>query len=231
VNVAADLRVVIVADDPLARGGLAALLANQAGLVVVGQTTSAMQDAPGAGGPTAGLAAALDAYLPDVLVWDLGWDATPAVARLAELRERAENVPSVVLLAGGAAAAAAVRAGALAVLPRDVPGPRLAAALAAVAQRLAVYDPAFLSFIPTGPSVETGWDDTGPMPLVEALTARELEVLRLVAEGLPNKAIAQSLRISEHTVKFHVNAILGKLGVQSRTEAVVRATRLGLILL
>ena len=68
-------------------------------------------------------------------------------------------------------------------------------------------------------------------PLIEALTARELAVLRLVAEGLPNKTIAVRLGISEHTVKFHVNAILGKLGVASRTEAVVRATRLGLIFL
>ena len=63
------------------------------------------------------------------------------------------------------------------------------------------------------------------------MTARELAVLRLVAEGLPNKTIAAKLGISEHTVKFHVNAILGKLGVASRTEAVVRATRLGLIFL
>ena len=56
-------------------------------------------------------------------------------------------------------------------------------------------------------------------------------MLRLLAEGLPNKTIAARLDISEHTVKFHVNTILGKLGVASRTEAVVRATRLGLILL
>ena len=60
---------------------------------------------------------------------------------------------------------------------------------------------------------------------------QELEVLALVADGLPNKAIAGRLGISDHTVKFHVNAILGKLGAQSRTEAVIQATRLGLILL
>jgi DNA-binding NarL/FixJ family response regulator len=58
-----------------------------------------------------------------------------------------------------------------------------------------------------------------------------LEVLQLLAEGLANKAIAHRLDISDHTVKFHVNAILSKFGAQSRTEAVVRATRLGLILL
>ena len=56
-------------------------------------------------------------------------------------------------------------------------------------------------------------------------------MLQLLAEGLPNKAIAAQLSISEHTVKFHVNAIMGKLGAQSRTEAVTRATRSGLILL
>ncbi|MCS7070294.1 MAG: response regulator transcription factor [Anaerolinea sp.] len=65
----------------------------------------------------------------------------------------------------------------------------------------------------------------------DALTPREIEVLRLIAEGLPNKQIAIKLSISEHTVKFHVNAILTKLGAQSRTEAVVRATRLGWIAL
>ncbi len=65
----------------------------------------------------------------------------------------------------------------------------------------------------------------------EALTPREREVLQLLAEGLANRAIAQRLAISEHTVKFHVNAILGKLNAQSRTEAVVRAARLGLLIL
>jgi DNA-binding NarL/FixJ family response regulator len=63
------------------------------------------------------------------------------------------------------------------------------------------------------------------------LTPREREVLQLLAEGLPNKTIASRLNISEHTVKFHVNAIMTKLGAQSRTDAVMRATRSGLILL
>jgi DNA-binding NarL/FixJ family response regulator len=68
-------------------------------------------------------------------------------------------------------------------------------------------------------------------PLPEALTPREVEVLQLLADGRPNKTIALQLGISEHTVKFHVNSILNKLDVQSRTEAVVRATRLGLVIL
>ena len=63
----------------------------------------------------------------------------------------------------------------------------------------------------------------------EALTAREREVLLLVAEGLPNKAIARELGISEHTAKFHVGSLLGKLGAASRTEAVTLATRRGIL--
>ncbi|HLB64703.1 MAG TPA: response regulator transcription factor, partial [Anaerolineales bacterium] len=70
-----------------------------------------------------------------------------------------------------------------------------------------------------------------PPAMDEPLTPRESEVLALLAEGLPNKSIAGRLGITEHTAKFHVNAILRKLGAQSRTEAVVLATRRGLILL
>jgi DNA-binding CsgD family transcriptional regulator len=65
----------------------------------------------------------------------------------------------------------------------------------------------------------------------ESLTPREIEVLELLAEGLPNKAIADRLRISDQTVKFHVSSISGKLGAANRTDAVRRAVRRGLIAL
>lgn len=65
--------------------------------------------------------------------------------------------------------------------------------------------------------------------VVEALTAREHDVLALVADGLPNREIATALAISEHTVKFHLASIFGKLGVSTRTEAVQRGLRLGVI--
>jgi DNA-binding NarL/FixJ family response regulator len=109
-------------------------------------------------------------------------------------------------------------------LPRHAAGASIVAAASAVGQGLAVVDPSFTEQIPWPPVRPDG------VPL-EELTAREMEVLQLLAEGLPNKSIAQRLDISEHTVKFHVNAILRKLEAQSRTEAVVQATRLGLILL
>jgi DNA-binding NarL/FixJ family response regulator len=70
-----------------------------------------------------------------------------------------------------------------------------------------------------------------PAPASEALTPRELQVLQLVAQGLPNKGIARRLGISENTAKFHVAQVCGKLGASSRTEAVTIAARRGLILL
>lgn len=75
---------------------------------------------------------------------------------------------------------------------------------------------------------EAAWDDGGGMP-VEALTPRELDVLGLLADGAGNRAIAERLGISDHTVKFHLSAIFGKLGVTTRTAAVRRALRLGWI--
>ena len=71
----------------------------------------------------------------------------------------------------------------------------------------------------------------GEAELVEALTDREVQVLELLAEGLPNKAIARRLSISDQTVKFHVSSISAKLGAANRTDAVRRAARLGLIAL
>jgi DNA-binding NarL/FixJ family response regulator len=81
----------------------------------------------------------------------------------------------------------------------------------------------------TGQSGGLEWDDDdGPQ---EPLTPREIQVLELLAEGLPNKAIATRLRISDQTVKFHVSSISGKLGAANRTDAVRRAVRRGLITL
>ena len=74
---------------------------------------------------------------------------------------------------------------------------------------------------------QTEQDDDGP----ERLTAREVEVLQLIADGLPNKAIAARLGISDQTVKFHVSSISGKLGAANRTDAVRRAVGRGLLTL
>jgi DNA-binding NarL/FixJ family response regulator len=205
----------VIADNLLARAGLAALLAAQPGLIVIGQT---------AGGEA--LAADLDVYQPDLIVWDFGWEAQAALAQLAAVIDDAP--PIVALLPddtyAAAAAAALGAAGAGGLLHRDCGADQLAAALAAAAGGLLALDPALAGAALAG---------SGPLPeeLAEPLTARENEVLQLLAEGLPNKAIALRLAISDHTVKFHVNAIMTKLDAQSRTDAVVRAMRLGLVLM
>lgn len=86
----------------------------------------------------------------------------------------------------------------------------------------ATPDPGVDDRAPAGRS----WDDDGHAP-VEALTPREHDVLRLLAEGAGNRAIGERLGISDHTVKFHLSAIFGKFGVTTRTAAVRRALRLG----
>jgi len=132
--------------------------------------------------------------------------------------------PVVALLSAPTLAAEVWAAGPRGLLPRDTVAAGLNAALAAVAQGLVVIDGDLsAALLPSG--------EQAPATAMGDLTPREQEVLQLLAEGLPNKVIASQLNISEHTVKFHVNAIMGKLGAQSRTEAVTRATRAGLILL
>jgi DNA-binding NarL/FixJ family response regulator len=206
------MRVLVVAPDPLARAGLVALLAEQPQIEAVGQAAPGQE-----------LPASSQAYQPALLLWDLGWNPDHAVEELARVVE--ELPPIVALVADEGAAAAVWASGVRGLLAREVDGATLAAGLVAVAQGLWVLDPALAGSRTSG--LPPRLDETP----VEALTPRELEVLHGLADGLANKEIARRFGISEHTVKFHVNAILGKLGAQSRTEAVVRATRAGLIYL
>jgi DNA-binding NarL/FixJ family response regulator len=202
-----NIRVLVIADDALARAGLAMLLGGQPNLAVVGRI-----------GNDAELDDAVSLYRPDAIVWDAG---TRAPERAPDFR--AALIPAVALLPDVNEASIAWNAGARGLLPREASAENLATAIGAIAQGLVVIDPSFASAL-------FPMRESSPQP-VEELTPRELQVLRLMAEGQSNKSIARELVISESTVKFHVNAILGKLNVQSRTEAVVHATRLGLILL
>lgn len=159
---------------------------------------------------------------PDVTLWDLGFGLRSGLERLRDLGPSAP--PAVAIVADEMDAREALAAGARAALPRDADGESLAAALRAAVQGLVVLDESFVAALLREAPV--------PAPdLVESLTPREAEVLQLLTQGLPNKGIAQRLGISDHTVKLHVSAILGKLGVQSRGEAIVQAVRLGLVTL
>jgi DNA-binding NarL/FixJ family response regulator len=111
------------------------------------------------------------------------------------------------------------------VVPPDAPPGELAAAVGAVARGLVVLPKAMAGRV-IGEPAAVGVAE----PAVEdPLTAREHQILGLLAEGLPNKRIARELGISEHTVKFHVSSVFAKLGVQSRAEAVSVGARRGLI--
>ena len=162
-----------------------------------------------------------NAVPPDVVVWDLGWGASEVPLELRTIQ--AAHIPILVLVDDATQAAEVRQAAVASVLSRSVSREVMASAVIAVAAGLIVVDPAFETrSIPGRPEAEG---------TLEPLTPREVEVLQWVAEGLPNKTIALRLGIRETTVKFHVNSILAKLGAQSRTEAVTRAARLGLILL
>ncbi|HET7034384.1 MAG TPA: response regulator transcription factor [Thermomicrobiaceae bacterium] len=209
------LRVLVAAPYPTLRAGLRAVIAGEAGLALAGQA-----DNP------EGLLAETERTAPGVVLLDPGDDAAHW---LDLLPVSAPLLPPLVLLAATAeAAAGALPSGVRGLLLRDANPEEIVAALLAVAAGLAVLDPRVVELL----------SEQMPAPRAEpaepagtALSGREREVLDLIAQGLPNKAIAIELGISEHTVKFHVGSILSKLGAASRAEALARAARLGLITL
>lgn len=158
----------------------------------------------------------------EVALWDPGADSTKVAGKLAELSRM--SAPTLALLPDPTQAQQAISAGARGVILRDRVGPHLVSALAAVRGGLTVLDTPLADGLVTR--------DLGGMPeLAEDLTAREREVVQLLAEGLSNKQVAKQLAISEHTAKFHIGRILDKLDADTRTEAVVRALRYGLVAL
>jgi len=203
-----ELHVALMAEDPLVRGALARALTDggMRRLTSAG-SASELESALGGGAPP-----------PDALLWDAGLRSGGHL----ELPE--VGAPVLALVADEDAGEAALQAGAHGLLLRDASAGQLRAGLAALAQGLLVFEPSLAPVRPV-PRVRA------PSRGAEPLTPREREVLQLLAEGLSNKDIAARLAISEHTAKFHVNAVLAKLGVQRRTEAVVRAARLGWVTL
>lgn len=211
------IRVFIVAASPLARAGLENLLAAREVEVVGSNATMET------------LAEMLADATPDVVLIDSTGEPFEPMLESILASGLASDV-SVVILGDGmtpGASAEALRAGIRAALPGDISPDQLVAALQAVASGLLVLHPAHANEgLPTGLAPSHAPDE-----LAEALTRRELEVLQMLAAGLSNKEIAARLNISEHTVKFHVASILGKLGAASRTEAVSLGIRRGLVLL
>jgi two-component system, NarL family, response regulator YdfI len=162
---------------------------------------------------------------PDVIVAELERLDDESAAEV--LDEAAGSIPVVLLVRGPITGwSDAFRRGARAVLPRRITATEMAAAIEAAVAGLCVVHPNEIE----NPFLSQRVNES-PEALPEALTMREIEVLRLLADGLANKEIAARLGISEHTIKFHVAAIMGKLGAGSRTEAVTIGIRRGLVLI
>jgi DNA-binding NarL/FixJ family response regulator len=209
-----ELRVLIVSTNPLARGGLAAMLEGMAGMKSVGSAGVAQ---------AASLAGQL---LPDVVLLDVGDGELEELDAIARLAAAQPGLPIVALAGEQGALGQALAFGASALLPVAVDPETLAAALVASARGLvSIPRQELATLLPHEERIEPAVNAP-----TESLTPRELEVLQLMARGLTNRQIAGRLKISEHTVKFHAGAVLGKLNARSRAEAVARAIGLGWIL-
>ena len=214
------MTVLIVDDHPVVRQGLRVLLDVHDGIEVTGEAADGAE----------ALAMAAE-QAPDVILLDLKLPGLDGIAVLRELRARGTTSRVLVLTSGNdpTQVSLALRSGASGFLYKDVDTDALVRAIRAVHDGNMLLAPgAAGSLVPSGgapapggwsPARPPGWDGLG------ALTAREREVLGQLARGLSNREIARLLHVSEKTVKTHVSSILGKLGVQDRTQAALYAVR------
>jgi two-component system, NarL family, response regulator YdfI len=203
------VRVQIAAGSAVVRAGLEAVVHSSSSLEFVRAV------------PLDALTNELSETLADVILVDLPQLDDEWVSALAEI-----HIPLVLLTDASLPAllAACFRAGVRAVLSPDSASAEIAAAICAAAVGLVTMQPSTLDILSAEPQPVRE-------QLAEPLSPREREVLSMVSEGLSNKLIAFRLGISEHTVKFHVMSIMGKLNAGSRTDAVMQAVRRGLIVL
>ena len=211
------IRVFIVAASPLARAGLQSVFGKR-GVEVVGSAPNFES-----------LADQWSDMEADILLVEASGEQLEGVID-SLVRSQLSSEAAIVILSEHSEPrwfVEGLRAGVRAVLPSTLSPDRLIAGVEAVAAGLIVLHPTEIdAMFPAAVPVSSPLAD-----LAEPLTRRENEVLQMLASGLANKEIAGRLAISEHTVKFHVASILGKLGAGSRTEAVSLGIRRGLVLL
>jgi DNA-binding NarL/FixJ family response regulator len=206
------IRLLIADDHPVVRDGLRGMLASEADFEVVGEAASGAE-----------AVRLTERVRPDVVLMDLQMPDGDGAAATAAIAERFPGTRVLVLTTYDTDAdiLRAVEAGATGYLLKDTPRERLFPAIRSAARGETVLAPA----------VATRLVNRMRGPAEEALTGREIEVLELVAWGASNADVAASLFISEATVKTHLMHIFGKLGVDDRTAAVVRALQRGIIAL
>lgn len=216
-NGGAAIRVVVAATSAVRRGGLEAIVRDNALLKLSGSV-------PG----LAGLADRVVQMQPDVLVADLAQEDAHFVSEAASLEHAGIAVVALIDEPEVHWTVLALRSGVRAILPRESSEKEILSAIFAAGSGLVLLDPDVTRELAS--QTRAGSREISPDSF-EELTAREVEVLRLMAEGFGNKEIASRLGISDHTVKFHISSILAKLGASSRTEAVTQGIRMGLVLL
>jgi DNA-binding NarL/FixJ family response regulator len=213
------IRVLVVDDHAVVRRGLLAFLESEPDLAVVGEADG--------GAEALDLLARLDSdgRLPDVVVMDLKMAPVDGIVSTREIRARYSGVEVVALTSFGEEQRvyAALEAGASGYLLKDSDAGEVSAAIRAAHRGELQLDPAVARRVTL--SARAGRRGA----LAGNLTAREREILRLLGAGKANKEIAAELSISERTVRTHVSNILGKLGLSSRTQAVLWAVREGLV--
>ncbi len=215
------VRVLLVDDQALFREALATLLAVHENVEVVGEA--------GNGDEALRKAAEL---APDVVLMDLRMPVLDGIAATRRLRVEQPDVRVIALTTfdDDEDVFAALRAGAVGYLLKDVSSARLVEAVHAAARGESVLQPSVAAKVVARfaqlPDTESA---QRPQPLVVPLSDRELEVLRLLADGRSNREIAADLFLAEGTVKNHVTNVLSKLGARDRTQAALRARALGLL--
>jgi two-component system, NarL family, response regulator LiaR len=211
--VADDIRVLIVDDHAVVREGLRTFLELQDGIAVAGEAADGEQAVMQA-----------EALRPDVVLMDLVMPRLDGVGAMRELRRRLPGTRVIVLtsFAEDERLLPAIQAGAAGYLLKNVAPPELARAVRAAHAGEALIDPVIAARLVDAIAQPAG------EAAAERLTAREQEVLALIARGYSNKRIALELGIAEKTVKTHVGHVLAKLGVTDRTQAAVHAVRMGL---
>jgi DNA-binding NarL/FixJ family response regulator len=203
------ISVLIVDDHPVVRQGLRALLEVQEGISVAGE----------AGDSASAVRLALE-VAPDVILLDLKLPGRDGIAALEDLAERGCGSRVLVLTSDSepASASRAMRAGAAGVVYKDIDPDALVRAIWSVHDGNVLLSPSA-----AGPLMRSAGTVLGGG--IDALTSREREVLAELAKGRSNREIARALHVAEKTVKAHVSSVLGKLGVQDRTQAALVAVR------
>jgi two-component system NarL family response regulator len=201
------IRVLVVDDHPLVRQGVVAVVAAESDMAVVGEAGDGRQ--------------AVEQFRklrPDVALIDLGLPLLDGIGAMEAIRSEFPGSRFIALTVyqGDEDVHRALQAGAQAYLLKNAPSSQLVAAIRAVHAGLRKIPPEVASLV----------SDRGPGP---GLTAREIEVLRLVAKGRTNLEIAEELQITRGTAKWFVSSILSKLGVGDRTEAVTMALERGIL--